>query len=135
MLENAQASVTEFNRLCDLPVSNSPCELTKERVELRAKWMSEEIDEFRKATDIVEQLDAAADLIYFAIGVFVEMGVDGGRVFQFVHEANMSKVQPGQKPVFKDGKVVKPDGWIPPKDRIASAATVRSQPTRQPEVR
>jgi predicted HAD superfamily Cof-like phosphohydrolase len=119
MLEAAQKSVTDFSRLCDLPVSDSPRELARERVELRAKWMSEEIEEFRNAADIVDQVDAVTDLIYYALGVFVEMGIDGGRVFRFVHEANVTKVRPGEKPTYNtDGKVLKPEGWVPPKERI-----------------
>jgi predicted HAD superfamily Cof-like phosphohydrolase len=119
MLDVAQSAVSDFSRLFDLPVSDFPHKLTGERVELRAKWMSEEIEEFRGADDISDQLDAIADLIYYALGVFVEMGVDGGRVFEFVHEANMAKLRPGKEPIYdSDRKVLKPEGWFPPKERI-----------------
>lgn len=119
MIDDAQRAVSEFSRLFNLPISDSPRKLKRERVELRAKWMSEEIDEFRKADDIVDQLDAIADLLYYAIGVFVEMGVDGGRVLHLVHEANMAKVRPGEKPLFDaDGKVLKPESWRSPKEGI-----------------
>jgi predicted HAD superfamily Cof-like phosphohydrolase len=121
MLDAAQKAVTDFNKLFGLPVSDSPRELLRDRVELRAKWMSEEIEEFRAASDGVDQLDAVADLIYYALGIFVEMGIEGGRVFEFVHHANMTKVRPGEQPVYNsEGKVLKPEGWIPPKEQIRS---------------
>ncbi len=119
MINSAQNAVREFNRLFNLPVSEQATRLSRERVELRVKWMSEEIEEFRKANNILDQLDAVTDLIYYAIGVFVEMGVDGSMVFQFVHEANMAKVSPGEKPRYNpDGKVMKPENWTSPREKI-----------------
>lgn len=41
-------------------------------------------------------------------------------IFAIVHEANMAKLWPDGKPRYResDGKVLKPDGWIPPEARI-----------------
>jgi predicted HAD superfamily Cof-like phosphohydrolase len=81
--------------------------------------MREEISEFLEATDIVDQVDAAVDLIYYALGVFVEMGVDGSKAFELVHQANMKKLGPDGKPIYNaEGKVLKPADWLSPKERI-----------------
>ena len=115
----AQQAVKEFHQAFHLPVATSPTHLEKIRVELRAKWIQEEVVEFLRATSIVDQVDAVTDLIYFAIGVFVEMGVDGSKIFELVHQANMSKIGRHNKALYNfEGKVIKPDGWISPEENI-----------------
>lgn len=119
MLHKAQSAVHEFHRLFGVPFSNSPMLLASDRVEARIKWMQEELEELRAATDIVDQADAIADVIYFALGAFVEMGLDGGTVFALVHDSNISKLGPnGELSRDIDGKIVKPQGWTSPKQRI-----------------
>lgn len=48
-------------------------------------------------------------------------------IFPFVHEANMAKLWPDGKPRYResDGKVLKPEGWIPPEARIRQYFLVR----------
>lgn len=83
--------------------------------------MHEEIDEFLDATDVCEQADAMIDLIYFALGSLVEMGVKPDILFAIVHEANMSKLWPDGAPHYgPDGKTIKPGTWVDPYPRIAS---------------
>ncbi len=119
MLEQAQASVKEFHEKFNLPVATRPTLLQRERVELRSKWMQEEIKELLAATNVAEQADAVADLIYFALGIFVEMGVDGGRIFELVHSSNMTKLGSDGLPIYnQDGKVIKPSTWISPHEMI-----------------
>jgi predicted HAD superfamily Cof-like phosphohydrolase len=119
MFDEAQKAVQKFNEVFGLPISEAPRKLDRSRVELRAKWMREEISEFLEATDIVDQVDAAVDLIYYALGVFVEMGVDGSKAFELVHQANMKKLGPDGKPIYNaEGKVLKPADWLSPKERI-----------------
>jgi predicted HAD superfamily Cof-like phosphohydrolase len=116
MLLKAQQAVHEFHKVFNLPISDSPKELERERIELRAKWIKEEISELLEARDIVGQVDAVVDIIYFAIGVFVEMGIDGSKAFELVHHANMKKLTQDGKPIYnEEGKVIKPDGWVSPK--------------------
>ena len=77
--------------------------------------MRDEIDEFLSATDIYAQTDAMIDLIYFALGTLVEMGVEPDAAFEIVHNANMSKLWDDGKPHYNaDGKVVKPPSWVDP---------------------
>jgi len=119
MFYKAQQAVQVFHQTFGLPVSPKVSGLDKKRVELRAKWMLEEVQEFLNATDLVSQADAIADLIYFAIGVFVEMGLDGSKIFEFVHQANMKKIgDTGQARFDDDGRVMKPNNWVSPREQI-----------------
>jgi len=119
MLNDAQLAVTSFHQVFGVPIQDVATILPRERVNLRANWMDEEIEEFRKAETIVEQADAIADLVFFAIGVFVEMGIDGGKVFELVYESNMRKLGETGKPLLnEDGKIVKPNGWVSPNQEI-----------------
>ncbi len=126
MLKEAQAAVCDFSRAFNLPISRAPTQLGHDRVALRAKWMKEEIEEFVQAESIVDQADAIADLIYYALGVLVEMGIDGSRIFEIVHTANMAKRRAGGLPQYEqDGKVAKPEGWTSPKTAIQQWLTKR----------
>ncbi|CDN45780.1 hypothetical protein KXR95_19770 [Paenibacillus humicus] len=81
----------------------------------RASWMTEEIGEFLAAETVEDQADALIDLMYFALGTFVEMGVEPERLFEIVHAANMAKLGPDGKPIYNEqGKVAKPAGWQAP---------------------
>jgi predicted HAD superfamily Cof-like phosphohydrolase len=81
----------------------------------RASWMTEEIGEFLAADTVEDQADALIDLIYFALGTFVEMGLAPEKLFEIVHAANMAKLGPEGKPIYNEqGKVSKPEGWQAP---------------------
>ncbi len=60
---------------------------------------------------IEDQTDALIDLIYFAVGTFVLMGVEPERIFDIVHAGKVgsdSKVTKNEQ-----GKILKPDMiWI-----------------------
>jgi predicted HAD superfamily Cof-like phosphohydrolase len=110
--------VKEFHKAFNHPYQETPTLLGIERAEKRYSWMLEEINEFMEATknnDIVEQADAMIDVIYFALGTLVEMGVEPENLFNIVQHANMSKLWEDGKPHYKeDGKVKKPEGWKDP---------------------
>ena len=112
--------VREFHEKFGHPVAESPRMLQKSRVLSRGKWMNEEVAEFLVAEDIYEQADAMIDLIYFALGTMVEMGLEPDELFDIVQQANMSKLWPDGKPHYnpKDNKVLKPEGWEDPAPRI-----------------
>lgn len=56
----------------------------------------------------------AIDLIYVTSGLLNNMGVDGQKVFDAIHAANMAKVgSDGRVIKNADGKVLKPAGWKP----------------------
>lgn len=104
-----------FHEKFNHPHSEQPKMVSRDRAEKRYDWMLEEIDEFIEAQDIYEQADAMIDLIYFALGTLVEMGIKPEKLFKIVQDANMSKLWSDGKPRYKeDGKVLKSKDWKDP---------------------
>ncbi len=114
------SDVKEFHDKFGHPCPDNPVMIDKKRALSRAKWMNEEVAEFLIADDIYEQADAMIDLLYFALGTMVEMGLEPDELFAIVQNANMSKLWPDGKPHYnpKDGKVIKPEGWQDPAPKI-----------------
>jgi len=111
--------VKDFHRAFGHPIGREPHMLSKDRVKARSTWMIEEVKEFIRAKTLVDQVDAIADLLYFALGTAVEIGINIEDIFQIVHEANMTKLGHDGRPIYReDGKVRKPEGWIPPEQKI-----------------
>ncbi|QXC00209.1 MULTISPECIES: pyrophosphohydrolase domain-containing protein [Aeromonas] len=111
--------VRDFHVAFSHPHKEQPNMLPAERVQARYKWMLEEIDEFVASETVVEQADAMIDLIYFALGTLVEMGVRPDGLFKIVHDANMSKLWENGEPRFNsDGKVIKPLSWVDPEHKL-----------------
>lgn len=113
--------VKEFHERFGHPVADRPCLIDSDRAKRRYAWMLEELNEFLESEgDIVEQADAMIDLIYFALGTLVEMGIKPDEPFAIVQGANMSKLWPDGKPHFRaDGKTIKPSTWIDPHPVLA----------------
>ena len=121
--------VREFHKVGAHPAPKLLTSLDTIRIRTRAKWMEEEVHEFIEGNSIVEQTDALIDLIYFALGTLVEMGVHPGVVpelFSIVHDANMKKYEQG---VYKhdDTKVRKGKGWIHPTRELLHTLTEGEQ--------
>jgi predicted HAD superfamily Cof-like phosphohydrolase len=108
--------VKEFQRKFGHPTApTAPALLGKARAEKREAWMLEEVREFMEAETIADQADAMIDLIYFALGTLVEMGVPPEGIFSIVHKANMDKLWEDGLPRWRaDGKTMKPPGWQDP---------------------
>lgn len=120
-MNNEWELVKEFQITFNHPTSDYPKCLEFERVNKRYRWMLEELNEFLIADEVVEQADAMIDLIYFALGTMVEMGIKPDDLFIIVHQANMSKLWEDGKPhYYLDGKVKKPDTWQDPRDNLKS---------------
>ena len=53
------------------------------------------------------------DLIYFALGTLVEMGIKPDELFDIIQKANMEKLGEDGNPIYnpKDGKIMKPKHW------------------------
>lgn len=118
-LDRALEAVKLFHLTFGHMVSDQPTLLSQEQARPRADWMLEEINEFIDAETIAQQADAMIDLIYFALGTLVNMGVQPQPIFDIVQEANMAKVWADGKPHYRsDGKVVKPEGWEDPTLKI-----------------
>lgn len=118
-MNKMQQQVKEFHLGFGHPVAEIPTMIDMELAEKRANWMQEEIREFLYAIqelDIVEAYDAILDILYFAVGTAVVMGLDIEPGFDEVQRSNMAKLGPDGKPILRasDGKIQKPEGWVPP---------------------
>lgn len=123
--------VKEFHQKFGHTVRDSPTAMAPADRAIRYRFMKEELGEFLAAGDIVDQVDALAGLVYFAIGTFVNLGIDPRHIFRAVHAANMRKLWPDGRPRHRpsDGKVVKPDNWHGPE------AEIRAEVERQAAAR
>jgi predicted HAD superfamily Cof-like phosphohydrolase len=118
-LDDAFNKVRDFHLAFEHECPDRPELLPRDRAVKRCNWMQEELEEFRKAASIHDQADAMVDLIYFALGTLVEMGVRPGRLFDIVHNANMKKLWPDGKVHYApDGKVIKHPSWTPPEPQL-----------------
>jgi predicted HAD superfamily Cof-like phosphohydrolase len=54
------------------------------------------------------------DIIYFAVGGLVELGIKPEALWNIVQNANMAKLHDGKAVYHPDGKVKKPDDWQEP---------------------
>ena len=114
-----QTMVTQFQLETGHPVGDCPQRLNDDRKEKRGRWIREEVTEFLDAENLVDELDALADCLYYLTGTFVEMGANMHDLLCIVHAANMRKVQ--AKPVYEgDGRTAKPIGWQGPEKHIAA---------------
>lgn len=123
-LDWALNRVAAFHHLAGQPAPSTPRPLRQDRAAVRAAWMKEELDEFLEGSSVVEQSDAIIDLIYFALGTLVELGVPAESLFDIVHRANMRKLTSGE-PLrrVEDGKVLKASDWLPPEEELADVLT------------
>jgi predicted HAD superfamily Cof-like phosphohydrolase len=113
------ASLLEFNQAFDIPKLDSPDIGPEEMIELRIKLLREEVEEYAEAAragDMVEILDALADIGYILAGTIINHGMQHiyDDAFNEVHRSNMAKLVDGKVLRREDGKVMKPEGWTPP---------------------
>lgn len=117
--------VRDFQRKFGQPAADKPTVLSEDRRSERYDYMEEELTEFLFAKTDVDQADAMIDLIYLAIGTLVELGVKPEKLFEIVHNANMSKLWPDGKVHTnpENGKIIKPPTFVRPepllKDEIS----------------
>ena len=64
--------------------------------------------------DLAGQADALVDLVYFAIGTAIMLGLPFEELWNDAHRANMTKVR-GATHRGHPNDVTKPEGWVPPK--------------------
>lgn len=108
-----QRMVCEFHEKYGLPRAARPCvPPPKDRLR-RARLIVSEAAEFLEAADradLVEMVDALADILVVTYGTAVELGVDLEPVFAEVHRSNMSK----NGGLDAGGKVLKGPAFAPP---------------------
>jgi predicted HAD superfamily Cof-like phosphohydrolase len=90
--------VIEFNQaILGITQATSIAELSHANFELLVRQLDEELLELQAGwedTNIVNQVDALVDLIYFALGGLYKKGLSAKQiehVFGLVHDANMTK--------------------------------------------
>lgn len=119
--------IFEFNREI-LGVKQSGVRMLSksETIYLRS-CLVEESDELQDAYDsgdVIKQVDACLDSLYFAIGGLYRMGLSADQVREClaaVHAANMEKKRGvNSKRDFGIEDAVKPIDWVAPEERIAS---------------
>lgn len=113
------ASLLEFNNAFEIPKLETPGLSPDELIELRIKLLTEEVQEYAEAAragDLVEVLDALADIGYILAGTIINHGMQHiyDDAFNEVHRSNMAKLVDGKVIRREDGKVLKPEGWQPP---------------------
>lgn len=93
--------------------------MTWERLMARLDFLQEELDETRKAAnegDAEGVVDGLTDLVVVAVGTEDLCFVDGGKAWNEVHRANMSKMRgtAPNRPGSGGIDLIKPKGWTPP---------------------
>lgn len=116
MLENAKHFAEV---VLGMPIPEKPTVVSDDRRKWALSALHEELLEFDAATqagNVTEAADALIDLIYFALGRLVEMGVPAALVFEEAQRANMDK-QRGElskRPYSLGFDAIKPVGWRGP---------------------
>ena len=104
-----------FMTACDQTVDN----FNEKQFNLYVQLIGEETGELAdaiNANDRVETLDALVDIIVVAIGAIHSAGFDAEGAWEEVMKTNAAKIDLDTGKVRKreDGKVLKPEGWVPP---------------------
>lgn len=114
----AVSDVYNFHKAFEVPILFAPQNPGELRKQLRMKLLTEEFMELSVAfhdNNIPEIADGLVDLIYVAIGTALEYGIPLAQIWTEVHRANMAKLGPDGRPIYRaDGKVMKPGNWQPP---------------------
>ncbi len=110
--------VKEFQVASGQVVNNKLCFVNREEEFLRFDLMEEENKEYLNAcidNNPLELVDALVDKMYILLGTINTHGL-GSRfeeAFNLVHENNMTKVVDGKVLRNPDGKILKPEGFVP----------------------
>lgn len=101
-----------FMKACDQTVG----EINPGQFGLYKKLIEEEFNELQGAKSQVDQLDALIDILVVTIGAIHSMGANGEGAWNEVMRTNFAKIdeETGKVRKREDGKVLKPDGWMPP---------------------
>ena len=102
-----------FMQACDQTVNT----YNKNQYKMYRNLIKEEFTELEEAYDMEAELDALVDILVVTIGAIHSAGFDGEGAWNEVMRTNFAKIDSNTGKVRKrdDGKVLKPDGWTPPK--------------------
>jgi predicted HAD superfamily Cof-like phosphohydrolase len=92
-------------------------EFNREQYQMYCNLIREEFDELCASDNIIEDLDALIDIMVVTAGALHSLGVNPEGAWKEVMRSNFDKVDPRTGRVNKreDGKVLKPEGWEPPR--------------------
>lgn len=117
--------VGDFHRKFEIPAFDprKACAFpSREVVEYRMKFLREEFKELEDAiasNDLVEVMDALADIIYVACGTAHYFNAPFPQIWQEIHRANLDRIKvtlescPPEKK-YRPDLVIKPPGWKAP---------------------
>ena len=117
-MERQLLQVMEFQFAFNVDMPDYPKMLNKKRRRLRQDLLEEEVKELSEAKTMVDVADALTDIMYIVYGTIHEFGLAdrATMLFDEVHLSNMSKIPFDGTPIYReDGKVLKPDTYLPPK--------------------
>lgn len=124
-MHDIQADVAAFHRKFGHPAPTVPTPLDPETLAFRQRLIREEAEELCEALasgNPVKIGREMVDLVYVAVGAGVNAGVPFDACWSAVQDANMEKQAP--PPGSPRGtKPLKPEGWIPPDERILKEIT------------
>jgi len=106
----------KFMRACNQTTD----QFVESQYQMYCTLIQEEIQELQQALaaeDAAEQLDALIDILVVAAGAIHSLGVDAEGAWKEVMRSNFAKIDPKTGKVARrpDGKVLKPEGWEPPR--------------------
>lgn len=112
-MTNPFKDIETFHKACDQ-------EPSERNYNMYLGLIEEEFDELQdaiEANDRVEQLDALVDILVVTLGAIRTGGFDGEGAWKEVMDTNFAKIdyETGKVRKREDGKVLKPEGWTPPK--------------------
>lgn len=113
--------VKEFHKVFEHPIGDIAKALSIKRGLQRHSYMKEELQEFHdavEAQDLVEQADACIDIIYFALGTLVELGLADKYedLFDNIQASNMSKVSLSMESAIRTAESYGKPCYITPLD-------------------
>lgn len=104
-----------LEEMAELVCALQGLDASKAKALFASSGLLELINTFDPNVNLVDAADALADIDYTVEGLRLELGINGAPIAAAVQAANMAKLGPDGKPIYReDGKVIKPEGWTPP---------------------
>jgi predicted HAD superfamily Cof-like phosphohydrolase len=116
-MTNMYQDVKEFQTAVGQNIGTEPKFPNIRERKLRMDLMLEEMKEYMESEekdDLENLAKELADIIYITCGTAASYGIPLDRVFNEVHKSNMAKLVDGKALRREDGKILKPEGWMPP---------------------
>jgi predicted HAD superfamily Cof-like phosphohydrolase len=119
-MEKQLSQVEDFHNAFLVENNKEPSLISEDQFILRHGLMAEENEEYLEACweeDIIKIADALGDQLYILLGTMLKHGLQFkiAKVFDEIHQSNMSKLDHDGKPIFReDGKILKGPRYFKP---------------------